>query len=129
MKKKRISTDETDKSFGDNPFGNINLSGLDLSEKTSESKIVQQEPEAAAKPKLGRVDIRREKAGRGGKTVTTIEGIMSAKERNEWLKKLQKTCGCGGSVKGEAVELQGDKRDEVAKILTGAGYRVVFSGG
>ena len=38
-------------------------------------------------------------------------------------------CGTGGTVKEGRIEIQGDKRAEVAKILAEAGFRPVFAGG
>ena len=42
---------------------------------------------------------------------------------------MQKTCGTGGTVKEGNIEIQGDRREDVAKILTEAGFRPVFAGG
>jgi len=42
---------------------------------------------------------------------------------------MQKVCGTGGTVKEGRIEIQGDKRQEVARILTEAGFRPVFAGG
>ncbi len=79
----------------------------------------------------GRVDIVREKAGRGGKTVTVVTGWVGIglPEKESLAKKMQKACGVGGTVKDGRIEIQGDKRDEVARILTEAGFRPVFAGG
>jgi hypothetical protein len=41
---------------------------------------------------------------------------------------LQKACGTGGTVKEGRIEIQGDKRAEVARILSEAGFRPVFAG-
>jgi translation initiation factor 1 len=79
----------------------------------------------------GRVDIIRQTAHRGGKGVTIAKnfiGISSA-EKQELAKKIQKACGVGGTVKDGCIEIQGDKRDEVKRILTEAGFKPVFSGG
>jgi hypothetical protein len=35
----------------------------------------------------------------------------------------------GGTIKDGRIEIQGDKREEVAKILVAAGFRPVFAGG
>ena len=42
---------------------------------------------------------------------------------------MQKVCGTGGTVKDGQIEIQGDKREDIARILTEAGFRPVFAGG
>jgi len=42
---------------------------------------------------------------------------------------MQKACGVGGTVKDGCIEIQGDKREEMKRILTEAGFRPVFAGG
>lgn len=68
------------------------------------------------------VVFRLEKNGRGGKTVTVMEGFP----RNEtYLKTLAKElkakCGVGGThtlgPKSGIIEIQGDKRDKLKQIL------------
>lgn len=128
-KKKRVATETSEESLGHNPFGDLDASGLALSGK----KVSEHEEKAVEKKgsKRGRVAIRREKTGRGGKTVTVIEGLVGAHEGTEhWLKHLQTKCGSGGTLKGGGVlEIQGDKRERVRQLLEEAGFRVVFSGG
>ena len=79
----------------------------------------------------GRVDIKRQTAHRCGKTVTVVSGFlgMSLAEKERLAAEIQKACGTGGTVKGGQIEIQGDKRVEVARILTHAGFRPVFAGG
>jgi translation initiation factor 1 len=79
----------------------------------------------------GRVDIIRQTAHRGGKTVTVITNFtgVGLPEKEALAKRMQKACGTGGTVKGGHIELQGDKREEVARILAEAGFRPVFAGG
>ena len=91
-------------------------------------------PPDVAKParkNRGRVDIIREKAGRGGKTVTVVKGFVGIglPEKEQLAKAMQKACGTGGTVKEGRIEIQGDKRAEVARILTEANFRPVFAGG
>lgn len=79
----------------------------------------------------GRVDIIRQTAHRGGKTVTVVTGFVgiSQTEKEQLAKEMQKACGVGGTVKEGRIEIQGDRRDDVARILTKAGFRPVFAGG
>jgi translation initiation factor 1 len=77
------------------------------------------------------VDIVRQTKGRGGKTVTVVTGFVGIglPEKEQLAKKMQKSCGVGGTVKEGRIEIQGDKREEAARILTEAGFRPVFAGG
>lgn len=79
----------------------------------------------------GRVDIVRSKAHRGGKVVTVAKNFVGIglPEKQELAKKIQKACGVGGTVKDGCIEIQGDKREEVKRILTEAGFNPVFAGG
>ena len=79
----------------------------------------------------GRVDIKRETGGRGGKTVTVVSGFVGIglPEKEQLSKKMRAACGCGGTVKDGQIEIQGDQRETVARILVEAGFRPVFAGG
>jgi len=50
-------------------------------------------------------------------------------EKEKLAREMQKACGTGGTVKDGQIEIQGDKREEVARILTKAGFSPVFAGG
>src|SRR5512140_3688943 len=79
----------------------------------------------------GRVEIRRQTGGRGGKTVTVISGFVGIglPEKERLAKQMQKCCATGGTVKEGRIEIRGDKRQEVARILKEAGFGPVFAGG
>jgi translation initiation factor 1 len=79
----------------------------------------------------GRVDIVRQTAHRGGKAVTVAKNFtgIGLAEKQELAKKMQKACGVGGTVKDGCIEIQGDKREEMKRILTEAGFKPVFAGG
>jgi len=83
------------------------------------------------KTRRGRVDILRQTAHRGGKTVTVVANFtgVSPAEKEQLARKIQKACGTGGTVKEGRIEIQGDKRDAIARILTAEGFRPVFAGG
>ena len=78
----------------------------------------------------GRVDILRQTAGRGGKTVTVVKGFIGIglPEKERLAKAMQKACGTGGTVKNGQIEIQGDKRTEVARILSEQNFHPVFAG-
>jgi len=123
----RIPTDGGG-SFGQNPFAALSSEGM----PAAGPEPVPPAPLPPAKPKnRGRVDIIRQKAGRGGKTVTVVTHFVGIglPEKEKLAKAMQKACGTGGTVKDGQIEIQGDKRDEVAKILTEAGFKPVFAGG
>ena len=77
------------------------------------------------------MDITRETGNRGGKTVTVVAGFVGIgqPEKEQLAKKIRTACGCGGTVKDGRIEIQGDQREVVAKILGEAGFRPVFAGG
>lgn len=77
------------------------------------------------------MDIIRQTAHRAGKTVTVITSFtgIGLPEKEALAKRIQKACGTGGTVKDGRIELQGDIREEAARILTEAGFRPVFAGG
>jgi translation initiation factor 1 len=126
---KRIPTDGS-RSFGHNPFGALFSEGLPPAPEIS---AVDSAAQATTKPKKnrGRVDIIRQTAGRGGKTVTVVKNFIGIglPEKEQLAKAMQRACGTGGTVKDGQIEIQGDKREEVARILAEANFRPVFAGG
>jgi translation initiation factor 1 len=128
--KKRIPTDGEPIAWT-NPFAA--LKNVELAPPADAPPVADQ-PETApavAKKHRGRVDIIRHTAHRGGKTVTVVTnfvGIGQA-EKERLAKAMQKACGAGGTVKEGRIEIQGDQREAVARILTEAGFRPVFAGG
>ena len=81
----------------------------------------------AALPRDGVVRVFREKGARGGKTVTVVRGLDG--DLAAVASDLKRHCGSGGSVKGDAVEIQGDHREKVVARLQAAGYRAKIAGG
>ena len=55
------------------------------------------------------------------KTVTVIDGFEHANLQNI-AKDLKQRLACGGTVKGDKVELQGDHRQKIAPALVGMGF-------
>jgi translation initiation factor 1 len=78
----------------------------------------------------GVVRMQRRVGGRGGKTVTALEGFgLAPPQLEELARALKKKLGCGGAVEGFVVVLQGDCRDQVEPLLVARGYTVKRAGG
>ena len=127
---KRIRTDGGE-AFGHNPFGALSSDGLPQGPAAPPEGSEQPATKRGAKKNRGRVDIIRQTAGRGGKTVTVVKNFIGIglPEKEALAKAMQRACGTGGTVKNGQIEIQGDKRDEVARILSEANFRPVFAGG
>jgi translation initiation factor 1 len=81
-------------------------------------------------PNDGIVRVGRETKGRRGKGVTIVTGIPGSEDALKKLAgQLKAQCGVGGTVKDRVIEIQGDQRDRLIKILSDAGYTVKKSGG
>ena len=69
--------------------------------------------------------LRMEKKGRGGKTVTVVDGLpRNAAFLRELSQELKRACGTGGAVLEGAIELQGELRERVRDVLIKKGYVV-----
>jgi translation initiation factor 1 len=78
----------------------------------------------------GIVRVGRETKGRNGKGVTVIKGVpLAGDELSALATRLKKRCGCGGTVDGAVIEIQGDHRDLLVEELGRLGYTVRKSGG
>ncbi len=78
----------------------------------------------------GFVGLQRQVKGRNGKPVVLITGLPLTKPELKVLaKKLKTRCGVGGSIDGNTIIIQGDKRDLLQPELESMGYKVKLSGG
>ncbi len=69
--------------------------------------------------------LRIEKAGRGGKTVTVIDGLPENKAfLTKVAKELKSACATGGKAGADRIELQGDHRERVRETLRTKGWTV-----
>jgi translation initiation factor 1 len=134
----RIDTSGHADPLGHNPFAALAPSTLPARAR------VEAEPPPPASPtkpvrssrrepnrKRGRVDVLRQTAGRGGKTVTVLTGFKGIAERElqELSRTIQRACGVGGTVRPGTIEIQGDQRDRACAALEAAGFQPVRAGG
>lgn len=83
---------------------------------------------SSTKPR-GRVTVRRERSGRGGKTVTIAEGPgLAGEDLAQLARDAAAGLGLGARVEDGAVVLQGDQRDRLAAWLRSRGFEQVALG-
>ena len=76
--------------------------------------------------RAGKLIVRRERKGHGGKTVTVVDGLAGSPAALDALARaMRKALGCGSWVEDGRVVLQGDRPDAAAAWLTRNGARQV----
>ncbi len=99
--------------------------GADLGEgwtADNKSKEIKEAETGVKTPEQHRLYLAKEK--RRGKAVTIVKPFhLSRPDLQALLKKLKKKLGCGGTLKEDSLELQGDIPDQVRRYLTELGYR------
>ncbi|KAF0095579.1 MAG: translation initiation factor 1 [Puniceicoccaceae bacterium 5H] len=130
--RKRIETDGGDQ-LQQSAFDGLALGGLAAApprRETVDAESPAMNEPARKKPRM-RVDVRRVKAGRGGKTVTEVTGFKGLGDRDlqALAQRLKASLGTGGTVRGQALEIQGDRVDAVMERLEAEGFRPVKTGG
>ena len=61
---------------------------------------------------------------RNGKPVTLVGRFyVEENEKKEVLKLLKKKLACGGAIKEEWIEIQGDFKDKIKTVLTAEGWK------
>lgn len=95
-------------------------------------------PAPAKQPAAPRAVVRMERKGRGGKEVTVVALTRPAPakrggggggdrlalpppELERWCRDLKQALGCGGTVDGELIVLQGDLRPRIGAVLEARG--------
>jgi translation initiation factor 1 len=105
-----------------NPFAGLRVDGLPPG---TEAPSSFQQP--ACKPALGRVVLRRETAHRGGKSVIVVHDFAPSIPMTvieELARKLRHACGCGGTTRQRAIELQGNQVARIRALLEEEGFKV-----
>lgn len=83
-----------------------------VEKKTAPLSAPDTKAEAAAQPKISKVALQRQRAGRGGKTVTLVILPQDyAGDKSALAKELRKGLGCGSMIEDGKIVLQGDIAD------------------
>jgi translation initiation factor 1 len=74
--------------------------------------------------------LHRASGGRGGKVVSLVKNlVLSADDLKALTTRLKQECGAGGTIKDGVIEIQGERREQIAQVLQGLGYKVKIVGG
>jgi translation initiation factor 1 len=74
--------------------------------------------------------VRRETAGRHGKTVTAVHGLpLGEAALRDLASDLKRLCGSGGSAKDGVIEIQGEHVEKVIEALRARGFEAKRAGG
>jgi translation initiation factor 1 len=92
-------------------------------------------PEGSAPAAAARQDgparavVRYERKGHGGKEVTVVDQLgLPAAQLERWLRELKQALGCGGTLDGGRLVLQGDQRERLRALLPARGVRKLSVG-
>lgn len=99
-------------------LGVVFSTASDYEYQTNDTEEVETLKESAQK-----LRVRIEKNGRGGKTVTIVDGFVGDETALKNLgKTLKSKCGVGGSVKDGEILVQGDFKQRIVELLRTMGY-------
>lgn len=126
---------EVQDELNHNPFAAA-LGGLQADPATEPAQSPQKNPDESPQSDpsapghrfAAKVILRREKKGRGGKTVTRVEGVVATpKELEDLARTLGKALGARAFVQDGQLLISGDQCQSAAKWLSKAGApKIVF---
>jgi translation initiation factor 1 len=99
-------------------FSALRSEGLPKGPKNPPSLVSKRRP---------RIVLRREKSQRGGRTVIVVSQFpthLSPREIENLLRDARMALGCGGSVLGREIAIQGDQAERVRRHFEELGYQV-----
>ncbi len=125
-KKKRMTRPLPSPEDGpkNNPFASLLGAAPRPTPTPAQRTSAELRPAPPAKRFPHKLVVRREKKGRGGKTVTRVSGIP-AELLPALSKSMKKALGCGATVEGDDLVLLGSLVDRTADYLEGQGARRV----
>jgi len=86
-------------------------------------------PRSTVYSRAARVVVRRERKGHGGKTMTRVEGLAgSSRELEVAVRDVKRGLGCGATLEGSDVLVQGDQSERVRAFLEAHGVRKIVLG-
>ncbi len=87
------------------------------------------EPGALDLSRCGKIVVRRERKGHGGKTATVVAGLgLPARDLDRAARTLRRALGCGATADGDQLVVQGDQAMRVRAWLAARGARRIVLG-
>jgi len=129
-RKPRISTTGAP-PLSANPFAALHGALGDLPPGETIPPELDPEPAAPEAPPLlrGKLVLRRETKGRGGKTATVIEGLQLPEPALQAMaQQLRRHLGCGAHVEGATIVLSGAQTERVRDWLSAQGATRIVIG-
>jgi translation initiation factor 1 (eIF-1/SUI1) len=134
MGRSRPTTPETSSPARLGTLGDL-LKRQGVSGPAEQQATTASPPARAADPDVpdlagcGKITLRRERKGHGGRTVTVVAGLRLDPQRLERIARaLRRTLGAGATVDGELVVVQGDLMARVQPWLAAHGARRIVAG-
>lgn len=92
-------------------------------------KLRSKAPESGAPGLRGKIVVRREKKGRGGKTATIVEGLEASPETlADMAQRLRRSLGCGAKAEEHILVITGAQTERVRQWLLAEGATRVIVG-
>jgi len=101
----------------------LKAKGFEASPEADKTEAPAEAPKAVEPAFAAKVVVRYTKKGRGGKAVTLVTGITAGAEA--LLARLKKELGVGARVEADALVVQGDQVERVARWLESRGAKKV----
>jgi len=110
-----------------NPFGALaSLRGA-LPQGTDATPTAT--PTSSATALSGKIVVRREKKGRGGKTATLVEGVaLTGAALEAFGREMRQSLGTGGGIEGNAIVISGDQVERAMNWLSARGATRLVAG-
>lgn len=127
-RKPRIATDGAP-PLSANPFAALQDVLGELPPGEAVAAAPAPEPASVTSLAHGKLVLRREKKGRGGKTATVIEGLsLPEPALQDMAQQLRRHLGCGAHVEGSTIVLSGAQTDRVRDWLSAQGATRIVIG-
>ena len=123
-KTKKVSTEAPSNTASTSLGGLLAGLGFSASEPAEVAPVVESAAGELELSRQGRLVLRMERKGRGGKTVTVLSGLVGTTDQVDGVARtLKKALGTGARVEGGEVVIQGDVRERLRAWLAERGVK------